>query len=361
MVLLVLETLVIASLGGILFSYLHTPLPWILGSLTTILLWNSLLKREISWPDSFANIGQIIIGYSIGRTFTQETCEQIIIQLPTMLLVTIVTILFSFLMGYIAHKKTGISVESSLIGSIPGGLSQTAVLCAEVPGSDITVVTVMQTARVLSVIFLVPFLAFHGLGQDSMVATNVLSNSVMTLNFLPISQVVILASSVSLSAILAWKLGIPTPFLLGAVLGTASISLYGLTLPPMPQYWLNGAQLCIGAYTGARINLSSLTNWRKILPYTMIGVIGLIFCSIVIAFLLMRFHDISLITAFLSTAPGGMAEMGLTGILLHADLSVIVAFQLFRLLFVLMILPPVLKWCLAKKKHEKMLNHEECG
>lgn len=350
MVLLFLETLVIASLGGILFSYLHMPLPWILGSLTTILLWNSLLNKELSWPNTLANIGQIIIGYSIGRTFTQETCEQIIIQLPTMLMVTIVTILFSLLMGYIAHKKTGISIESGLIGSIPGGLSQTAVLCAEVPGSDITVVTVMQTARVLAVIFIVPFLAIHGLSPESISSTSVLNNSVITLNFLPISQMVILAIAVSLSAILAWKIGIPTPFLLGAVIGTASIGLYGLTLPPMPQYLLNGAQLCIGAYTGTRIHLGSLTNWRKILPYTMLGVIGLIFCSIVIAFLLMRFHDISLITAFLSTAPGGIAEMGLTGMLLHADLSVIVAFQLFRLLFVLMVLPPILKWYLAKKK-----------
>lgn len=361
MVFSVLETLLIAFLGGILFSYVHTPLPWMLGSLTTVLLWNFLLKRKVCWPASMANIGQMIIGYTIGRTFTQETCQQIIIQLPIMLLVTIVTIIFSFLMGYIAHKKTGISVESGLIGSIPGGLSQTAVLCAEVPGSDITVVTVMQTARLLSVIFVVPFLAIHGLGNSSLMTVGIPTISATTSLALPISQILIVACVVILSSLLAWRLRMPTPFLLGAVIGTASIGLYGLTLPQLPQNWLNGAQLCIGAYTGARINLGSLTNWRKILPYTMLGVIGLIFCSIAIAFLLMRFHDISLITAFLSTAPGGMAEMGLTGMMLQADLSVIVAFQLFRLLFILMVLPPVLKWWLAKKAPNHVLNQEKCG
>lgn len=44
--------------------------------------------------------------------------------------------------------------------------------------------------------------------------------------------------------------------------------------------------------------------------------------------MLMHFTHISLVTAFLSTAPGGMAEMGLTAMLLNVDLSVIIAFQL---------------------------------
>ncbi len=361
MLVLVLETLLIAFIGGTLFSYLHTPLPWMLGSLTTVLLWNFLCKRRVFWPASLANIGQIIIGYTIGRTFTQETCQQIMLQLPIMLLVTIVTIIVSLLMGYIAHKKTGISLETGLIGSIPGGFSQTSVLCAEVPGSDITVVTVMQTARVLCVIFIVPFLAIHGLDGGGLSSGGVPTISAKGLIFLSVGQMLLVGSLVILSAILAWRVGMPTPFLLGAVIGTASIGLYGLGLPQLPQNWLDGAQLCIGAYTGARIDLGSLTNWRKIFPYTMLGVIGLIFCSIVIAFFLIRFDHISLVTAFLSTAQGVMAEMGLTVMMLQADLSVIVAFQLFRLLFILMVLPPILKWWLAKNSANKILGEENCG
>lgn len=359
--LLVLETLLIALLGGIVFAYFHTPLPWMLGALFTVLLWNFLLKRKVYWPVAFANIGQILIGYTIGRTFTKETCEQIILQLPIMLLVTIVTILLSLFLGYIAHKKTGISLETGLIGSIPGGLTQTAVLCGEVPGSDLTVVTVMQTARVLSVIFIVPFLAIHGLGYGSLAGTPAAAVSMVTPSFLPISQLLLLAGGVILSAAFAWRIGMPTPFLLGAVIGTASIGLYGVPLPAIPKNWLDGAQLCIGAYTGARINLGNLTNWRKIFPYTMLGVIGLILGSMVIAAFLMHFDNISLVTAFLSTAPGGMAEMGLTGMMLHADLSVIVAFQLFRLLFILMVLPPILKWCLGRNSIKPYCGKGNCG
>lgn len=352
MLLSIAETLLIALVGGSLFYYLHTPLPWMLGALTAVLLWSSLGKRRIRWPVYFANIGQVIIGYTIGRTFTQETCQQILNQLPTMLLVTIVTVLFSLMMGYLAHKKTGITIETGLIGSIPGGLTQVAVLCREVPGTDITVVTLMQTARLLSVVFVVPFLAVHGLGYDGVAPIIEPTTAEAVAAYLPISQVLMIAGIVILSAILAWKLRMPTPFLLGAVIGTASISLYGLPVPNVPKMYLDGAQLCIGAYTGARIQLENLQNWQKVLPYTMLGILGLLLCSLGIGFLLMHFTHISLVTAFLSTAPGGMAEMGLTAMILNADLSVIIAFQLFRLLFILMVLPPILKWCLSKTSNQ---------
>jgi membrane AbrB-like protein len=345
----IVETVLIALMGGSLFYYLHTPLPWMLGALAAVLMWSWLGKRKIRWPVHFANIGQVIIGYTIGRTFTQDTCQQILNQLPTMLLVTVVTVLFSLMMGYVTHKKTGITMETGLIGSIPGGLTQVAVLCREVPGTDITVVTLMQTARLLSVVFVVPFLAVHGLGYgDAVPIIQPTTVEAVVASYLPISQILLVASLVILSAMLAWKLRMPTPFLLGAVIGTAVISLYGLPVPNIPQIYLDGAQLCIGAYTGARIQLKNLQNWRKVLPYTMLGVIGLLLCSLGIGFVLMHFTHISLVTAFLSTAPGGMAEMGLTAMLLNADLSVIIAFQLFRLLFILMVLPPILKWWLAK-------------
>lgn len=348
MLLQIIETLIVGVAGGSLFFHMHTPLPWMLGALTGVLLWSWLAKRRVCWPVQFANIGQVVIGYTIGRTFTPETCHQILIQLPVMLLVTVVTVVFSLMMGYLTHKRTGITLESSLIGSIPGGLTQVAVLCREVPRTDITVVTLMQTARLLAVVFVVPFLAVHGLspGHALLPAAPAAPDIPGVFN---LGQSFIIGGIVIFCAIAAWKLKMPTPFLLGAVVGAAGIALSGMSVPQVPQGYLDGAQLCIGAYTGARIKFANMENWRRISFYTMLGVAALLLCSLGIGFLLMYFHGLSLVTAFLCTAPGGMAEMGLTAMLLKADLSVIVAFQLFRLLFILMILPPILKWWLARQ------------
>jgi uncharacterized membrane protein AbrB (regulator of aidB expression) len=48
-------------------------------------------------------------------------------------------------------------------------------------------------------------------------------------------------------------------------------------------------------------------------------------------------------------APGGMSEMALPAMSANADFPVVVANQLFRLLFLLLICVPVTKWLIQKK------------
>lgn len=70
---------------------------------------------------------------------------------------------------------------------------------------------------------------------------------------------------------------------------------------------------------------------------------GIVIFSMGIGYLLTLWHPMSFATAFLGAAPGGMTEMGLTGAAVHADLSIIVAYQMFRILFVLFIVPYMVK------------------
>lgn len=350
----ILKAFVVAIIGGTIFYYLHIPLPWMLGSLASVLLWNVFAKRPIHWPAQCCYAGLLVVGYAIGRTFTVETGQQILLQLPVMLMITIATALFSLMQGYSTHKKTGINLPSGMLGSIPGGMSQMAVLCAEVADADITVVTFMQTARQLAVIFVVPFLALHGFGNEAAVDTAITTASAFNTEDLSVGYVLLLSVMVLASGFIARFLKFPTPYLLGAVLGTALWVLNGLIAPQPPREWLNMAQVCIGAYAGARMQLANLNNWKKLLPYTVLSVIGLLLFSLVTGWLLAYFLHIPIITAFLSTAPGGMAEMGLTAMMVHANMSVVVAFQFFRLLFVLIVVPPLIKWFLQHKEKTRL-------
>jgi uncharacterized protein len=67
-----------------------------------------------------------------------------------------------------------------------------------------------------------------------------------------------------------------------------------------------------------------------------------------IAYIFTRLTSITLVTAFLSMAPGGISEMGLTATIVNANLSTVVSYQLFRLLFVLLVGVPAIRWWLAK-------------
>ncbi len=50
-----------------------------------------------------------------------------------------------------------------------------------------------------------------------------------------------------------------------------------------------------------------------------------------------------MLTAFLSTAPGGLTELGIVALTLGADVTFFLAFQLFRLFFILLAAPMLLK------------------
>ena len=130
----------------------------------------------------------------------------------------------------------------------------------------------------------------------------------------------------------------------------AGFALSGQSMPTVPKFLLNLAQLSVGAYTGARVRLAELKNWRNLLPHTLFNVLALLALCLAGGWLLEYLDGLDVATAFLSMAPGGMAEMSLTAMAVGADLSVIVAFQLFRLLFLLLLVPPVMKLWLKRLK-----------
>ncbi len=63
-----------------------------------------------------------------------------------------------------------------------------------------------------------------------------------------------------------------------------------------------------------------IKDW-KIIAVSLMGSLALLLFSSVIGYFLTQFYDITLINAFLGTAPGGMAEMGLTAILVNGDVN----------------------------------------
>lgn len=333
-------TFLIALPAGWLFSRLHIPLPWMLGPLTAVMLLNAMSQNWACWPRFLRDMGMIVVGYSMGRAVTLNTVHTIIASLPAMAAVTLLTILFCTASGYITHRQTGISLASSLLGSMPGGLSQMVLLSDEIKSSDMTVVTLMQTIRLLSVVFLVPFIAAHGLsGLNVMPAAAPIETAEYSWHM--IWQTILLAP---VSAILAYYVKLPTPCLLGPIFGVAAAVLSGLPAVPVHPDLLIAAQLFVGIYIGNGICLASLRQLSKILPYAIGGAIALIIFTFVLAYVLTLISPASLLTGFLSTAPGGMAEMGITAVVLQADVSTVVSYQLFRLFLVLLSIPPILKW-----------------
>jgi uncharacterized protein len=333
-----LTTCLVAIPGGFLFDFLRIPLPWMLGPLTVTLLYNALSGQRARWSVRFRNVGLIVIGYSMGRTVTFETTQQILANLPGMAAATLLTVLFSLGTGYITHRRTGISLASGVLGSMPGGLAQMIILSEEVKEADVAVVTFMQMTRVLAVVFIVPFVATYGMAHPHGGMHAPLGVAVpWTLAVLP----AILAAP--LGAWLAYLVKLPIPFLLGPIFATTAAVLAGCPAPPVPSPLMHTAQLFFGIYMGIVITLESLRRLGKVLPYAVGGAVLLVAFTYLVAFGLTVVTPAGLLSAFLATAAGGVAEMGVVALALGADVAFVVAYQLFRLFSILLVMPPLLR------------------
>ena len=94
----------VSVLGGLLFTAIHTPIPWLLGPMVFMLLGSQVAKWPLMWPASIRDYGILIVGYSIGLTLTKEALHGILQQLPMMLLMTLLLIGLCVITAYIASK-----------------------------------------------------------------------------------------------------------------------------------------------------------------------------------------------------------------------------------------------------------------
>jgi membrane AbrB-like protein len=233
---------------------------------------------------------------------------------------------------------------------------------------DETKVAIMQVIRILIIIFTIPFLAVHLFYNTSQLADGqaaslsealhitteaitALSSSLMPIHYL------IYGGLILVFIVIANKISFPTPYLMGAMFATILLILLQIPVPHLPQPFFILAQLCLGAYLGSSMNISQIGQLKRLSIYASVANIVLMLFSILLAYFLATGLSISVTTALLGIAPGGIAEMGVTAKAVGANASIVTAYQLFRIFFILLIVPPFLKWWVNKrdsKKEEKM-------
>lgn len=341
-----LKAFVIGGLGGWIFTLIHLPLPWTLGPLFFIGVAKVGLKQAIVWPIKVRNIAMAVLGYTMGRSFTPETGQQLLSLLPSLLIVTIISVAVCLFGGGISKRYTGLSLTTSLFGSMPGGLTQMATLCESMEDADVAAVTLMQTVRVITVVFLVPFVALHGISNR----VDIIPTPMAPLGSIDMLTLLGFAGVIAILIHLSQYVKVPGKYILPPIVGTAALTLSGVHAPGLPPFIISIAQVCVGIRLGMSFDGVSLKNLKKTALSSFISVLGVIIALLGIDFILAQLTSTSFLTAFIATAPGGMTEMGITAMIVNADLPTVIAFQLFRLLFVYLVTMPLVSWWLRVRR-----------
>lgn len=343
-------TILIAVIGGFLFSLINIPLPWLLGPLFFVMIANIRFSYQLNLPSGYKNAGLFFLSYVLGTSFTMDTVLQVADHLPLMLTITLTTVLFSIFMAVLISYIGKLNVKDAILGSIPGGLSNMVALSEEIEGTNLTTVTTIQLVRLLSVITLVPILAVV-IADDSATNSIVLLNN--EANEPHVNELIDSLIYIIVIPLVTWfsiKIKLPTAIIIGPIVSTAALVILGFQAPSLPNLILNIAQLLVGSHIGLLMVLKGSKNLKLVLMMSLLLSLCTIGFSLFIGYIMPKLMDVSILTGLLGAAPGGVAEMGVTAAQLHANVSIVTAYQLFRLFFILLIMPFVLR-ILLKKLH----------
>ena len=302
----------LAVLIGFLFQYMAIPIPFLLGGIVSSMFWK-VIGAQVYWPRQWRELGLCVAGYGIGRNFTAETMHELSMQSLGVLEATGAAVGASVIIAWWTSRHSYANLQSCVMGCMPGGLTQMMLMSETDKRVDFSVVMVMQTLRLMSAIIIVPFLVVHGLGAEIKDAA------------LPAAQT------------------------LGPTLAASACSYFFGTFQPVPDPLMTVAQISIGLYMGMLLDPARIKETARLMPFIITGILIIIAVSVAMAYYLSGIYGFSLITAFLAMAPGGIAEMCLAGMSMGENVSIILTYQLVRMLILNITVPMGLTWYFKDK------------
>ncbi|GGA78913.1 AbrB family transcriptional regulator [Ornithinibacillus halotolerans] len=340
--LLFLESTLIAVSGGFLFYLLHTPLPWVLGPLTFVILWQGFTKRKLFIPDFVRNLGFIILGVYFGLYFTLDTFKAV---LPFIIPYIIITSLFIFvciMLGVLVTRWIKIDKITSVLSCIPGGLPEMAATSDSLRGKTALVV-IYQTIRLVTVLFTIPTLMFFFWGN-----TNVGVLQQESIEVVQVPAIHYLIYIIPVLAALYLRDKIPAGIIIGALGVTALLNISPLELASIPPILMSAGQIAVGASIGKNILFQDLKIGGKYSVIYFLLSLTIIAISISFGIVLGASTSLDVKTAILGMAPGGFFEMVLTAYNIGADPAIVSSLQLVRILIIVLVVPITVKKVFGK-------------
>lgn len=354
----------LCSIGGALLSLTGMTIGWMIGTLILagVLSW---MKPKVLQPilpekgirPGWRSLGQWILGIELGKQISVVVLVTFRDHWLAITLMLLVSILISFLAGFVLWKNSKADLLTSLFGTIPGGMATLPAIANEL-GANTIVVSVVQLIRIIVVFSSIPLLATYLYAGQATPPAPAQIMSEMGTGLLDPAIAAGIPSFVwtILLAFGAWAgyraaklVRLPAPWLVGGMLGVAFAQiLIHVYLTPQATFWwphwlLVLSQIVIGCEVGSRMHASMFVGMKQIVGIGFLTTIGLTAAMVGCAFLVSEVTDISFLTAMLAFAPGGVAEMTTTALVLHADSTFVVTVQTLRIIVSLVVLPPLLR------------------
>jgi uncharacterized protein len=340
----VARTLAVATAAALFCVWIGTPIPWMIGPLLSVSLLSVRGVPTESWLP-LRNAGQWVIGVLLGLYFTPQV-GALVASLWWAIGLGIVWALAlglgfgAWLRRVHAGRLPGVSAAqlhstSHFAGAI--GAASEMTLIAERRGARTDLVAAAHSLRVLLVTLTVPF-ALQGSGLAGVDLAPPGVREVLA------PGLVALAALTLAGILLMRRLGGANPWFMGALLVTVALTLSGISLSAIPGWLSAAAQLWIGVSLGVRFTPAFLHTAPRWLATVALASGCMMALSAAFAWGLSQLTGLHPATVLLGTTPGGIAEMAITAQVLRLGVPLVTAFQVCRLVAVLVLAEPLYRW-----------------
>ena len=340
-------TLFAAVAAAELCVWLHTPIPWMLGPLLVTAL-ASMAGASTHSVNLLRNGGQWVIGAALGLYFTPQVSTLVLAQWWAIVLAVVWALALGGLFGAwlrhrhadeLAHLSPRALLATTYFSGAIGGASEMTLL-AERHGARTDLVAAAHSMRLVLVVMAVPFgMQWAQLQWGLTVDPSLLPGT-------RVAQwpgLLWLGLATGAGALLMQRLGRANPWFMGALLASMGVTLIGWEWSAVPNALSNAAQLVIGVSLGIRFRREFVHTAPRWLASVASGSVLMLAASGVFGLFLAWGTGLHPATLILGTAPGGIAEMAITAKVLQLGVPVVTAFQVCRLVVVLLIVGPLFR------------------
>lgn len=332
-----LMTLAVGTLTGLLFYKWKVPGGMMVGALVGVTVLN-ITTGEADMPSVARMAAQITAGAFIGTTVEKSDIKRLPrLAKPTLILMGGM-LLLNLIMGVVIHQLSGVDWMTAFFCAVPGGMSDTPIIAAEM-GAQAGAVAVAQFCRLVAGIGLFPSIIMSVTRDETMPRREADEREVTRRE--DAGSILLTVAVAAVCGVAGKASGVPVGTLLFAMLGTILLKLLtGRAAMPM---WLKRiAQILSGAYIGASLGLDDLLSMKTLILPLALLVLGYGINCFALSGALHRFCGFTRREAMLIATPAGASDMAL----ISGDMDIhnpdLVVLQILRMVLVISLFPQMI-------------------
>ena len=361
-------TICVAALGGMIGRRLKLPAGTMLGALLFTVLYNLLFERAYV-PADFRPWMQILSGILLGAGIQRRDIRELRHLVVPSIIMIVDMVILNLIFGLMIYRFSSLDLATSLLATAPGGMSDMALIAADLGGQSLPV-TLLHLVRQLSIFILLPLLlpwlrrqqtakgkclpadleeiaeiqqdAKHTAARQTAANQPAAKQTAANRHQTIWNSFLTLATAVA-GGVLFWQLGINAGAMIGSMLAVAALNLATGRAQRSTKLRI-GIQVVAGAFVGQSMTRNNLSLMIELMIPVLLMILSVLVYMAVVSLTLIWLSKLNRTTCMLVSAPGGLQEISLMAEDLSADAPKVMVLQTTRLMTVIALFPTLLSF-----------------